>query len=1063
MSLQLNVSNSLENLAGKLSTSLNKEHDIFVPFNVVTQTTGMNNWLKIVLAGKLGITANIRFKQPNDIINQIFFLLGGRFREVLNKDHLTWLLFKILGEYEFIHQYPSVSSYYDNDEPDREIKRFSLAKATADLFDQYQIYRPEMISKWNLSSIEVTDNVDWQMYLWIRACILSVNALPDKTKVSDYILNELQNPAQCKLLQHRFPSIHIFGLSIITNYHLQVMYELSKIIDVFFYLLNPAPCVYFFEDKNEKQIAILKNKGYSVEHLTPGNQLLLNWGRITQDTFNIFFRIEEFINAYQEVQPVEPGKASLLQKIQHDIFLNKNHTERDPIAKSELLDGSISINSCYTIAREVEALYNFLVHIVQTKETSISARDIIVMVPDIDSYAPYIKAVFNNAPYKFPYAIADESIVSGDSLISAIKSILVLDKDNFTSEAVLQLLDHSYIRNRFKITDLNMIRKIVIQANIRFGIEGELHDDTRYVSWSYGIKRIIYGICMSGEPAYSLEDTTLYPLDRIEGASSLEMIRFCHFVDVLIDSLKAREYTKSLSDWVTYTERLVSDLVYEPTEDPDEDYNEFVEQLEKLNALNTLVPEKVSFKVFRHDFVHSFSEITSSGSFAMGGITFCSLIPMRSIPSKIVAVLGLNFDKFPRKNPIHSFSKIEAEKRKGDRNIKENDKHLFLETLLSAQEHLYLSYIGQSTKDNSAIPPSILVDELIDYIIVRCEDEQTARQLLTVIHPLNSFSPKYNSSDNRLFSYFNEQSSNINLIRDVPKQAHSNSYQQVSLASLISFLKNPFKGYYNDVLGIYYQDEQILVEETEIFELDNLQKWKLKNILLSKDEEQIELMVDKMAKTGELPLKNMGKVTLENTRIAIVPVKALFEKCCNGQPEREITLSLEIGETIISGTLNSIFGDNLIFVSFSKKNDNKYLVDAAIRYVFARAAGAEIQLSFVSSEKNKIFYGSPISEKRAKIILENLLGIYRAGHEKIICFDPEFQIKPSDINTLDFERFTKKVNEKLDNGKFPCEDKYIMREYNNGFFTAEESFEQYKEYGGTILSVVAEVLPNYHN
>ena len=426
MSLQLNVSNSLEKLAVSLSASLHDEDDIFRPFNVVTQTSGMNNWLKIQLADYLGISANIKFIQPNDVISQVYYLLGGRFREVLNRDHLTWLLFKILGELEFIHKFHAVSGYYDKNESDSDIKRLSLAEKTADLFDQYQIYRPEMIGRWNETSLESAGSSDWQMYLWIKACILSENSLPDKTIVSKHIITELKSPQQRELLMKRLPAIHIFGLSIITNYHLQVFYELSTIIDVSFYILNPAPSVYFFEDKNEKQLLILKNKGYNVEHLTAGNQLLLNWGRVIQDTFNIFFRTEEFINAYNEIEPVEPGTDSLLKKIQSEIFLNQNPSERAAININDVMDGSVSINSCYTVAREVEALYNSLVHLVDTAQSPISAREIIVMVTDIDAYAPYIKAVFNNAPYRFPYSIADESAVGSDSLISAVKSVLLL-------------------------------------------------------------------------------------------------------------------------------------------------------------------------------------------------------------------------------------------------------------------------------------------------------------------------------------------------------------------------------------------------------------------------------------------------------------------------------------------------------------------------------------------------------------------------------------------------------------------------------------------------------------
>src|SRR5690606_29976666 len=127
-------------------------------------------------------------------------------------------------------------------------------------------------------------------------------------------------------------------------------------------------------------------------------------------------------------------------------------------------------------------------------------------------------------------------------------------------------------------------------------------------------------------------------------------------------------------------------------------------------------------------------------------------IPMRSIPFKVVALLGLNYDAFPRKEKNSAFSLIGAHQ-PGDRNIRDNDKHLFLETIVSAKEHLYLSYTGRSVRDNSELPPSVLVDELLDYIASGTTGEKNTRDALIVQHPLHGFSNRYNRSDKRLYSF----------------------------------------------------------------------------------------------------------------------------------------------------------------------------------------------------------------------------------------------------------------------------------------------------------------------
>src|SRR5690606_33081518 len=128
------------------------------------------------------------------------------------------------------------------------------------------------------------------------------------------------------------------------------------------------------------------------------NALLTNWGKVIQDTFGLFFTDENFLNEYQD-EGIEPDPRFLLSKIQHDIYNNSVGSDRNPLNIQDINDGSISINSCYTPVREVEVLYNYLVHLVDQHPNHLSPRDIVVMVSDIDAYAPYIKAIFKSAPY----------------------------------------------------------------------------------------------------------------------------------------------------------------------------------------------------------------------------------------------------------------------------------------------------------------------------------------------------------------------------------------------------------------------------------------------------------------------------------------------------------------------------------------------------------------------------------------------------------------------------------------------------------------------------------------
>ncbi|MEO5996126.1 MAG: exodeoxyribonuclease V subunit gamma [Chitinophagaceae bacterium] len=1068
MSLFLKVSNSLTSLAEGLSKNLKtSRNSVFEPHWIVIQTEGMNNWLKLQIAGHLGIAANCRFLKPNDLIHKIYYWLGGPFTEMLSPQNLNWLLFKLLGENEFTQKFPAIAAYFSESSPDKDIKRMALAEKLSDLFDQYQIYRPDMIRQWNENIRENVDSTEWQQWLWIKARQVSENSLPDKTVVGAYILEAIENPEQQKLLREKLPTVHLFGLSITTEYHLQILFRLSTLIDVYFHIINPAPYIYWFEDAGEKQLALWRQKGRT--HLAEGvigNALLTSWGRVIQETFGMFFQHDEFLNAYEDVDIINPEPDSLLHKIQHDIFSAATDA-RNLLTLADINDGSVTLNACFTIAREVEVLYNYLVYLVDKKRESLSPRDIVVMVSDIDAYAPYIKAVFNNAPHKFRYTIADESFADGDNIFQAIESILLMNGENFKAEEVMQLLDSSFIRKRFSLSDINRIRTIVNSANIRFGIDGDKEDETNLVSWKYGISRIMYGICMSGEEEYGEGSESFFPLDILEGSSALELIRFCHFVEVLIDSIEQREGSRNIADWVKYMEEVLHNLVHEQDDDPDENYTRLMQQLEDYNIVNQYMNDEVPFDVFNHSFLKTLNGTTRSGLFANGGITFCSLIPMRSIPFKVVVLLGLGFDKFPRKERAPSFNLMEKKRQRGDRNVKENDKHLFLETVLSAQQYLYISYVGRSARDNTVLPPSTVIDELIEYIeagldssISKGETHEVRKRMVT-LHPLQGFSSRYSEGEKNMYSYLETALVPAKLVINPGKLTDPFSFEEITLEDLVRFFGNPFQAYYNKVLGIFYNQEEVLLNDTEIFSLDNLQKWDVKNKLLPLDKEEHEQLQKKLVRTGSLPLSHMADLSLKQIEEMVSPVRELFQSCTQSTDAQSISVELTIDDHLLKGRIHGVYNRKLVQVSWSK-GETKYLIKAYIRYLAGVAAGELSGLYFISSAKEEVYETVAITQQEAVERLLELIDIYTKGFEEIATFWPDFEVKPSDIDTLDSASFEKLVKKKLDSYLFPCTDEYIMNEYGKGHFSREGIHESYIDICRKVIAPLEKLFPAYY-
>ncbi|MCW3462595.1 exodeoxyribonuclease V subunit gamma [Chitinophaga nivalis] len=1061
MALYLKVSNSLNSLAQGLSQDLQAAgNSVFQPHYIITQTEGMNNWLKLQLAYQLGIAANCRFMKPNDLLHQLYMMLGGPYTAVLSPQNLSWLLFKLLGEKAFTEKYPDTAAYYQDQGPDSALKRMSLAERVADLFDQYQVYRPDMIQEWTRADVAAMQQADWQQWLWMKIKTMSGKALPDKTIIGAYILDTLRINGPKVNLASRIPAIHLFGLSIITAYHVKILHELSAYIDVYFHIINPAPAVFWFDDKNEKQLARWRQKGLQeLAANTAGNTLLTGWGSVIQNSFGLFFAYDAFLNAYEDIDIVEPEPDSLLHKIQHDIFMAATN-ERQPLSLEDTRDGSVTINSCYTIAREVEVLYNYLVHLVDQRHEALSPRDIVVMVSDIDAYAPYIKAVFNHAPYRFRYTIADESYTDNDNLFNALHAILTVTADNFKAETVIQLLDFSYIRKRFALQDPLRIRAIVQAANIRFGIEGDKTEETHFVSWRYGIQRIMYGICMSGNEEYGTGADSFFPLDQLEGSDAHEIIRFCHFAAVLMDSIEDRTHDRSIAEWVTYAERLLHNLVFEPQEEVDEDYTTLMKELTDYNTLNEYMDDKISFEVFNHSFLQTLTGTTRAGLFVNGGITFCSLIPMRSIPFKVVALMGLNYDKFPRRENKSSFNLMEQQRQRGDRNVKENDKHLFLETVLSAQNYLYISYVGKNAKDNTIQPPSALVDELVDYIEAGTDpaEQSQVRSLLITQQPLQGFSRKYATGNDQLFSYLNNNTLHKKTVLKEQKITDPLNFDEITLDELVSFFRNPFRAYYNKVLGIYYNNEQILLKETELFSLDNLDQWDIKNRLLPVAANETGILQKMLVRKGRLPLSNMATVALHQVEELVVPVRALYDTLTKGTEEKRLPVELSVDGSLLKGTIPQVFDDKFLQVSWSKK-ETKYLIAAYIRYLAGTAAGVLTGMHFISgTKKEAVFAAVPLSQQTAQHRLQELVRLYKSGFSKMLPFYPDFETEPAELDTLGTDKFLVMISKKLESNTDP----YIMQEYEKGFFEEEDTLAAYKAICQLLITPLATIFPEYY-
>jgi len=343
------------------TTSASLTRAVFSPIYIITQTDGMQAWLKIQIAEKAGVAANLVFMKPNELINIIYKITGGKYDNTLSVTDIQWLIFKVLNSKVIIEKYPALAGYFIHNGQSDNVKRIGLSQKLADLFDQYEVYRADMLRNWEKGKITTqTHEEKWQMDIWNSIKTQAGKTFPDKSRMKSTILENLSDSNNIHKLQSRVPAVYFFGTRLVTSFHFDILQSVANYIPVTFYLPNPAPHLYWYEDKSKKALFYQRRKGLPVDEDLVTNPLLINWGKLVQNTFRLLFSSDEVINLYGDITQ-QYDRHSLLSSVQSLIHENTIANSDERFSNSMLNDGSITIKSCFSVAREVEALYNFLI------------------------------------------------------------------------------------------------------------------------------------------------------------------------------------------------------------------------------------------------------------------------------------------------------------------------------------------------------------------------------------------------------------------------------------------------------------------------------------------------------------------------------------------------------------------------------------------------------------------------------------------------------------------------------------------------------------------------------
>jgi exodeoxyribonuclease V gamma subunit len=396
--------------------------------------------------------------------------------------------------------------------------------------------------------------------------------------------------------------------------------------------------------------------------------------------------------------------------------------------------------------------------------------------------------------------------------------------------------------------------------------------------------------------------------------------------------------------------------------------------------------------------------------------------------------------------------------------VRNNDRHLFLETILSAREVLYISYCSRDEKDAAMKPPSSLVDELIDYVAKGMEgqpDTDKLRKDWVVQHPLHGFNRIYFDGTSELKNYLPESrfSTGIQVAEGQPK-TQTFDLSDVDIDRLADFLKNPPKTFLQRQFGVSYFDEELLLPEHEVFELDQLKKHRLKQDLLGMTPEELRAYATTQKCAGKLPLQNMGIVQAEHLYQEMVHLQAYFQAACKGRTSRYEDLKITLPQGRLLGRISGIYGDDYIVVCTSS-NHLKYLLSGYVRFLALRASKLDINFVFITIKFDGIHVIESVSitPSEALDLLQEFVNYYREGHSNYFLFYPNLARKQFEMLSGGYD-FLLEQYEALEDQpmNFEFEDEYFLKAVEHGFFS-EEGFDTLRKNVFQIMRPIEKSLP----
>jgi exodeoxyribonuclease V gamma subunit len=989
--LTLHTSNRLERLADQLVDVIaDPLSSPLLPEIVVVPSNGMRRWLEQQIALRHGICSNVQFPFPQKFFHDLFH---GAFPEAaatdpFDEDVMTWRIMKLLAQLIARPEFAAVANYLRGERT--ELRGYELSRRIAHVFDEYIVFRPQMILGWDAG-----EGKGWQSILWRELQRTATGQ--HQAALGIQLVDALKHGAPVP------ERVLIFGVSTLPPFYISLTGEISARCPVHLFVMEPTPHWWGdIQSKREKAKATQPELFGFDEEESGDNELLAVNGKVGRDFLNLMAELIPAAERNCFVSPATTKSASLLQQIQSDIFQLKSGAAKEK-RSIRSADRSLQIHSCHSVVRELEVLHDHLLDLFQ-HDSALKPKDIIVMMPDVSIYASFIDAVFGvpeNAKHRIPYSIADREPRASSGIIDTYFRILEILSGRFTASEVFAILEAPAVQRCFQVApgEMEKIRVCVDKCGIRWGIDAQHRkrlDLPAFAenSWRQGFDRMLLGYALRPEDRQLLQG--ILPSDEIEGSDAEILGNFVEFVERLFSRAAEFSNARPLSEWQNDL-RETLDAFFDAEEPAQRELNRLRTAIAALGEIGAAAQNDsgIPLDVVLAQLEHSVEESSGAAGFLSGQLTFCALKPMRSVPCKIICILGLNDTAYPRHDRPPGFDLVAQNPQRGDRNIRDGDRALFLEALLSAREVFYLSYVGQSLRDNEPLPPSVLVSELLDYI---AENFDTEVDKFVTKHPLQAFSPRNFQGDDRVFSYSADNCAagvvsekdrvEASPFFDQPLGEPEEKWREVDITRLAEFFSHPVKFLVRRRLGIELPREREDVEDREPFDLHPLKQYSIEQQLLEDALDGVgpESAFASVRASGALPPGGIGRLKFDELCRNVTTFADAIRERVTMQAQSPTMIRAELGNFILSGRIERVRGDILLRYRLTTLKPKDFL-RIWIEHLARNLTEAKPALLFGKEEQVVAGYEFlPI--KNAGKLLTDLLALYWCGLSEPLRFFP---------------------------------------------------------------------------